>query len=220
MGGGLLVRSATSPYLFSGLLVCSECGAKVTIVTGSSKKGRASYGCSRNYSRGTCSNDLHEKRDVVENHLLAELQRAVLRPEIVDQVLGRFEEQVTKEIDKASSHADDLRKRRAPLEAEIANLTRALADAYSSALTGELARREKELAELNARLISGGPGSIQATMKELRQRITTRLTDIRSLLSSDAPRARAEISRHVDKIVLRPWKGAASASTWRLVNGA
>jgi hypothetical protein len=41
-------------------------------------------------------------------------------------------------------------------------------------------------------------------MRELRQRITTRLTDIRGLPSSDARKARAEISRHVDKIVLLP----------------
>jgi hypothetical protein len=204
MVAGLLARSATSPYLFSGLLVCSECGAKITIVSGSSRKGRASYGCSRNYSRGTCSNDLHEKREVVENHLLAELQRAILRPEIVDQVLRRFEEQLSKEIEKWSDHADNLHKRTATLEAEIANLTRALADGYSPALTGELARRERELTELNARLVSGGHGSLQATMKELRQKITTRLTDIRGLLSADVARARAEISRHVDKIVLRP----------------
>ncbi len=141
---------------------------------------------------------------MIEAGLLAALQEAILRPAVVDRALRRFEEVLTKEIDKASGQADDVRKRKAALEGEIANLTRALADGYSSALTGELARRERELAELNAQLVSGGPGSVQATMKELRQKITTRLMDIRSLLSCDVAKARTQIARHVDKIVLRP----------------
>jgi len=220
---GLLSRSATSPYLFSGLLVCSECGAKLTIVTGSSRKGRAFYGCSRNYSRGTCSNDLHERRDVIETRLLASLQQAVLRPEAVDYALCRFQQALSKEIEKVSYQADELRTRKGILETEIANLTRALADGYSSALTTELAKREVELTELNTRLVSGGPGSVQASMEELRHFVTSRLADVQKLLSADIAKARAEIARHVDKIVLRPTQDIngkrfyAASGEWSLI---
>lgn len=37
--GGMVSRTATSPYLFSGPLVCSICGGKLTIVSGRGKRG-------------------------------------------------------------------------------------------------------------------------------------------------------------------------------------
>ena len=59
--GILRARAASSPYLFSGLLKCSLCGASITIVSGCSRKQQdVRYGCSMHYNRGrkACSNTL------------------------------------------------------------------------------------------------------------------------------------------------------------------
>ena len=63
-GGLLRGRSASSPYLFSGLLRCGTCGAKISLVTGRGKNHRQSqYGCPRNAYRGTCKNTLKVGRE-------------------------------------------------------------------------------------------------------------------------------------------------------------
>jgi len=51
--GGMQGRSVSSPYLFSGLLKCSECGANISIVSGR-WRGRSDvvYGCPQNRFRG------------------------------------------------------------------------------------------------------------------------------------------------------------------------
>ena len=83
-GIGLLSRSATSKYLFSGMLVCAEYRGRLAIITGSRKNDHPRWGCPRNYSRGTCSNSLRERNDRVEARLLEGLQEAVSQPEALE----------------------------------------------------------------------------------------------------------------------------------------
>jgi len=54
-------RAAASPYLFTGLLVCSQCGGSITIASGRCcKREDSRYGCSMHEQRGdkVCSNGL------------------------------------------------------------------------------------------------------------------------------------------------------------------
>jgi len=52
-GGLMNSRAASSPYLFSGLLRCGECGANYVLVSGAGKHHRsASYGCPAHADRG------------------------------------------------------------------------------------------------------------------------------------------------------------------------
>jgi len=61
---GLLQRSATSGYLFSGLLKCGKCGGHLVIITGNKGPGQyRKYGCSQHFYRGACSNNLLERQD-------------------------------------------------------------------------------------------------------------------------------------------------------------
>src|SRR4029077_2666108 len=50
-GKGLTSRSASSKYLFSGLLICAECGGRLAVVTGSRKNDHPRWGGPRNFSR-------------------------------------------------------------------------------------------------------------------------------------------------------------------------
>ena len=76
-------RAAASPYLFTGLLFCAECGGSITIVSGRCRKREDSrYGCSMHAQRGdsVCKNSLLIRRQELERQLLAGLQERVLHP--------------------------------------------------------------------------------------------------------------------------------------------
>jgi site-specific DNA recombinase len=78
-------RAAASPYLFTGLLDCSECGGSITIVSGYCKKRIDSrYGCSRHAQRGgaVCRNNLLIRRQDLERQLVTGLEERVLHPDV------------------------------------------------------------------------------------------------------------------------------------------
>jgi site-specific DNA recombinase len=81
--GGMRGRAASSPYLFSGLLKCSECGANISIVSGRWRgRGDVVYGCPQNTYRGeaVCKNGTRVFRNALEGKLLHGLQEQVMRP--------------------------------------------------------------------------------------------------------------------------------------------
>lgn len=91
--GGMRGRSASSPYLFSGLLKCSECGANITVVSGRWRgRGDVVYGCPQNAYRGdtVCKNNLRVFRQALEGKLLSGLQDQVMRPEIFRLHFGQL----------------------------------------------------------------------------------------------------------------------------------
>lgn len=87
-------RAAASPYLFTGLLKCSECDGSITTVSGRSRNRFDSrYGCSMRAQCGNsvCKNALLVRRLELERQLLEGLQTRVLHPAVVDYTLKRFE---------------------------------------------------------------------------------------------------------------------------------
>jgi site-specific DNA recombinase len=93
---------ASSKYLFSGLLICGGCEGRLSIVTGSRKKDHPRWGCPRNFSRGTCANDLRERNEYVERQPLEGLQNSVLRPEAMEYRIAAFEIVLEKELSETS----------------------------------------------------------------------------------------------------------------------
>jgi len=87
-------RAMTSPYLFSGLLKCGECGANLIIATGGGTHRHKKYACSRRFNRGGCENDLYIRRDDLEELLLGKLQSEILKPEVVDYAVMEFQKQL------------------------------------------------------------------------------------------------------------------------------
>ena len=204
--GLLRGQAASSPYLFSGILKCGLCGASMTIVSGRADRDRTAYGCSFNAQRGEsiCSNRLRIRKDVIEQRLLARLQAEVLKPEAVEYTLDRFERELLQALDNLGGELKQMHQRKAKLEAKIQELTRALEDGYSPALTTQLAEREKEIAAITDRLLASQPNSVRAKLKDLRGFVTSRLSDLRGLLNSDVMTAKTELSRHVKAIYLHP----------------
>jgi hypothetical protein len=86
-------------------------------------------------------------RRSLEEQLLAGLQKRVLHPDVIDYTLGRFEQELAKAVHNRTSEVDGRRRQMQTIERKIANLTRALSDGYSPAITTELAQLERQLAD-------------------------------------------------------------------------
>ena len=194
-GKGLLARDASSKYLLSGLLRCAECGSRLTIISG--RAGASRYGCPRNFHRGTCGNRMRERHDRIEQRLLAELQGKVLQPAAVDYVVQQAAKEIARREKLAGSSAD----RRANLERELRNYTRALADGYSPAIAEEIKKREAELTALAA---APSRESMHADLTRLRVFVVAKLSDLRAVLRAGGQAARAALRNHLGEIVMRP----------------
>ena len=74
-------RTGRQPrYLFSGLLICGQCGSRFTI------RNPRSYACSSWVNGKACSNRVQVRRDLVERVLLAQVKDDLSNPEIVAHV--------------------------------------------------------------------------------------------------------------------------------------
>jgi site-specific DNA recombinase len=219
--GILRARAVSSPYIFSGLLKCSLCGASITIVSGCSRKRTdVRYGCSLHYNRGrgACGNKLLIPRRALESQLLAGLQAKVLHPDVVSYALKSFEAQLSQAFDRRRDESAAHRRRESEIERKIENLTRALADGYSPAIRADLTRLEEQLANIRRTGIAAEPAVVGRRMSETRGFVESRLKDLRTLFSAEAVTIRAEIAKHVREITLTPEGRAYIASgTWDLL---
>jgi hypothetical protein len=228
-------RAAASPYLFTGLLVCSQCGGSITIVSGRCRKREDSrYACSMHAQRGdsVCTNGLLVRRLDLERQLLAGLQERVLHPEVIDYTLSRFEEELSKAVAALRQGDADLRRQAAELERAIANQLRGLSDGYSPAITTEIARLERQLADVRERLNASDDQTVKLKMRDTRRFIARRLCNLKELWEGEPRIAREEIAKHVQKITLRPmlhtyvatrvwdWLGGLGPAATMVVPGA
>jgi site-specific DNA recombinase len=208
-------RAASSPYIFSGLLYCSECGGSITIVSGNCKKRADSrYGCSRHAQRGNsvCKNNLLIRRKELEGQLLAGLQQRVLHPDVVAYTLKRFEEELAKALASRLQGDAELLRQISELERSIANQLRALRDGYSPAITADLAKLENQLADVHARLKTSDPETVKLQMRDTRQFVESRLSDLSALWDGEPRLAREGIAKHLQRITLKPMRRTYVAS--------
>ena len=223
---GLLSRTVSSPYLLSGFLKCGICGANLVIVTGRSRRGHPKYGCPQHYYRGACVNDLQEGQVWLEKRLLAELQDAVLRPEAVEYAIVEFGRQLEAATANLTDEIEQTRERKKHLEYQLQRLAAAVAEGgHSSSLLQAIAERDKELLEVNERLLPLDSRPADTQIGELRQFVARRLADLRQLLYSDVTRARAELMRHVREIRMIPQgtneeRHYAAVGEWDLLGGS
>ena len=117
-GAAGVSRSSTSKYLFSGLLVCGECGSKLIIVPGDGKRGYQKYGCPSHLYRGTCSNAMMIRLDRLEEQLLAYLERHILTKEMAEYTVELFRQELEKRLQRMAEANEDHQSELAKLRAE------------------------------------------------------------------------------------------------------
>jgi site-specific DNA recombinase len=212
IGGLLRSRAASSRYIFSGLLKCGVCGGAVTIVSGKGTTHRsASYGCPAREFRGTCGNTRRIPSDVLETQLLAKLQTDVFSPAAIDYVFHKLEIELSKHFSGISDNFENMRRRKATLEAELKNLSRVVAGGMDSrSLRQAITEREAEIEALAAKTLGRGMNSAHTRIRDLRKRVADELGDLRALLSArdNAMAIRMQLAKHVKEIELLPGDGS------------
>ena len=103
--GGINRTAQSRTYLFSGLLVCSECGSRMVIVSGGGTRGYVKYGCPAHRYKGVCKNRLTIRRDRLETQLLNALETRFLRADMAAYLMTSFEKQLRARI-KEMGHED------------------------------------------------------------------------------------------------------------------
>jgi site-specific DNA recombinase len=220
---GLLARSLTSPYLFSGLLKCGECGANLIIATGGGTHRHPKYVCRNYFNRGTCKNDLYIRRDVLEERLLARLQSQLLQPEVIEYSVSEFGRQLRTAVAGISDDMSGLRKRKGELEREIKRFSDAIAcGGPLDSLVHQVAIREGELKAITSKLRSASPASIDVRIRELRRFVENGISNLQSLLNGDPAIAKAELRCHLSEIRMTPKHGSkewhyVAEGSWNLV---
>jgi site-specific DNA recombinase len=201
---GIGSKRTGGQHLLSGFLRCGACGGNMIIVQGPSARRSHKYGCADHYSRGVCRNGVAIEKDLLERRLLAEIQKQVLTPEVVDYVLRAL----------ATPEANEGKKRLAAIETELNRLAEAVAvTGATPALLAAIKQREQERHALSTRKPASSPVDIKA-------RALSGLSDIQGLLASDTARARAELARHTGPLTLVPGPhGYEVEGTWNLLGG-
>ena len=222
---GLVHRAATSPYLMTGFLKCGSCGANLVIVTGRTMGAHPKYGCPQNFYRGACSNGLKERADWLEDRMLSELQKAVMRPEAVDYVIQEFERQLHASLSDLTNQVGRMRQRSEQLQSELRNLVAMTATCGPSpSLIEGINRREQELKTITRQLLVSEGASVTSQVGQVRQFATERLCDIRGLLTANVQRAKAELAKHVSTIQMFPKETGhaghyVAVGDWNLLGG-
>ncbi len=205
---GLLKRSASVPYIFSGILKCGICGANLAIVEG---RGKASsrvgmYGCPHHRNRGICSNNVVQRRDEIEDVLLAGLRDRLMQPNAVAYAVSRIEAAWANEPPQPTNAIADQDCKAANLEEQLNNIADAIArSGGSNFLLERLRRTERELEVLH-KMSSCNTQRPQHRLDSawLQRRVSEEISDLSTLLNEDPLRARLQILQHVSEIKMSP----------------
>jgi site-specific DNA recombinase len=202
---GLLNRTASSQYLFSGIVKCDVCGGNLVITSGRSRRGHRRYGCSHHFYRGTCTNGVQIRKDWLEEKLLAGLQDAVLQPDAVRYAVEEFCRQLKEARGNLSRELECAIEQKRKVHAELSRLVAAVAVVgHSTSLIEAIEKREQEMQDLNERLTVCGLDRKQIKPADVTDFVKNRLVTLCDLLNSDVTQARAELLQHVSEIRLVP----------------
>ena len=158
-----------------------------------------------NFNRGTCSNDVKIRKDVLERELLAMIQTEVLHEDRIKHAVTSLEKELRSGARNAGDQSVRLADKRKKLETELKNLTKAVATGLDSpTIRGEIVEREQGIRDIDRQLRAAKPETVSTDIKHIRKFIESEFHDYRAVLNGDPVSAKAMLARHMPQITLKP----------------
>ncbi len=198
-------KASSSANLLTGFIKCGACGANMIIVGGWKRGSYTYYGCPQNFNRGTCSNGLKIRQEVVERNLFSRLHSEVLTEDVIDYTVQEFTRRTRDKESTRSEEITAIRLRHSQVEQEIARVAAAIAEGgHSRYLLDAINERERELDLLTHKLQSAERSTVEKHPGNVRAFVLAGLNDLMGLLKADTTRARAELAKYTTQIRLVP----------------
>ncbi len=196
-------------YLFSGLLKCGVCGGNMVVVT--SKKRGSYLVCGLHRTRGdaACPNCLHVDRGLVERALLSGISKRMLNPRILDRIVKKANDRLTRELSRKHPGAPELESRRTQVAEQVDNLTQFIMKGNRSPRISELLmQKEKELATIDRELEGAAARGRCVAQPIPGSWVRTQVENLKALFDQFPEKTyllRQEIKKSlIDKVVMRP----------------
>jgi site-specific DNA recombinase len=191
-------RGRSPAYLLSGLLVCGECGANMTICGGDTIGGvpRRYYRCDAQRKRGTCENRLSVKETVARDCVLAAVKQKLSSPRAAAYIRKQLEQRIrsfkTGQVGEREMHEAELRRTEGEIRNLLANLAQTQQSAYAVTFLSELEARATEHKEAIAALQERGqrPPPIPRV-----DELAKRVLDLDEVLGADINAGREALRR-------------------------
>jgi hypothetical protein len=190
---GLMNHAASVRYRFSGILNCAECGSNLTIISARGKNRRTRYyGCPGHLHRGICSNNLCERRGLIEEKLLGGIRERLLESLAIDYAAAQIMKGLTAEA--GHDQLGILQKKQAQLRLELARLGDAIATSGGSkTLLEVLTKKETELERIQMTASALARVHVPVDFAWLRKRVAEEIDALPTLLNTDPERAKAHM---------------------------
>ncbi|MEX0809080.1 MAG: recombinase family protein [Dongiaceae bacterium] len=191
-------------FLLSGLIKCGVCGG------GYSKISASLFGCSTHRNKGTCSNRLNIRQDVLETAVLGALKTHLMRPELVEEFSRAFIEEINQVRKTGNLQRERLNCERTANDRRLRSLVTAVAEGSPpKALLEEMRRLETRQEEIERELAVAPETAkplIHPNMAALYRR---KVSEIEMLLADSTSKDEAiqTIRSLIDRIVLTPVAG-------------
>ena len=131
-------------HVLTGKVFCGCCGRAAA------NFGQDYLGC-RAAKLGACRNTSTIRRGVIEARVLAALGGQLMQPELLDEFIAAYNEELVRLAAETKGQADVRRRERGSLERKIANLVDAVADGRANAsLLAKIEELESQLARIPA----------------------------------------------------------------------
>jgi site-specific DNA recombinase len=174
-------------HLFSGFLVCGQCGGGMHAIRRTSRRGqpRIYFLCNSWRVDGACDNAMSARLSDVDEVLIEAIRRDVLAVDVVEDVVRRAIELYTSEPDVAEVRRHRLAGERERLKGELARYAEAIAASGPlPSILDALKAREARLADVNAQLehLDGLQRAALPWGDDLRGELRARLADWQGLV--------------------------------------
>lgn len=181
---------------------CGACGGSVILV------GKAYYGCANYKNRGTCTNRLSMRMDVLERTVLAGLKDRLLKPDLVAEFVREFQQAFNRQQADQGQRRHQLQAG-IKVERQIVAIVAAVKDGlYHAAMKDELTRLEERRTTLTQEL-SAQPAPAPAIHPNLAELYRRKVESLHESLNEESTRTEAAeaLRTLIEEIRLVPQDG-------------